>query len=159
MMKFIIVTIFAIIVSVNGFRTGNAGKFLTSTRQNLFGNSPPPSNNTPAEKKDGGMFGGMGNLMEGMKKAQEIAKLSEQLNKELAATVVQGTDPSGQVTCTFSGLGMPVSIKISDSLLSQGSEAVSIASTQAMVDTHAKTQQEMMNRLKDIYGRMGVPQQ
>ena len=68
-----------------------------STAVSLFGNEPPKSN-TPAPKKDGGgLFGGMGNMMEQMKKAQEIAKKAEILNKELAETSVVGSDPSGQV--------------------------------------------------------------
>jgi hypothetical protein len=54
----------------------------SSSRLHLFGNTPEPpkSNNTPA-KKDGGLFGGMGNIMDSMKKAQEIAKQAEVVNK------------------------------------------------------------------------------
>ena len=52
------------------------------TSRNLFGNPEPSKDNAPA-KKDGGMFGGMGNLMDSMKKAQEIAKQAEVVNKEL----------------------------------------------------------------------------
>ena len=40
---------------------------------------------------------GMGNIMESMKKAQEIAKQAEVVNKELMETKVSGKDPSGQV--------------------------------------------------------------
>ena len=35
----------------------------------------------------------MGNMMENMKKAQEIAKQAEVLNKELAQTAIVGQDP------------------------------------------------------------------
>lgn len=89
--------------------------------------------------------------MDSMKKAQEIAKNAELVNKELMDTVIIGQDPSGQVFATFNGLGMPVGIKISDSLLSQGADAVSLASTQAMVDAHAKATQAMMSKMQALY--------
>lgn len=95
-----------------------------SFKLHLFGNPEPPK--ASPEKKDGGLFGGMGNLMESMKKAQEIAKQAESVNKELANTIIIGQDPTGVVTTTFNGLGVPIGIKIPDSLLSQGSEAVSL---------------------------------
>lgn len=36
------------------------------------------------------LFAGMGNLMDSMKKAQEIAKQAEGINKELMGTIVVG---------------------------------------------------------------------
>ena len=125
------------------------GKILRcSTQRYLFGNTPEPpkTNNAPA-KKDGGLFGGMGNIMDSMKKAQEIAKQAEVVNKELMDTIIVGNDPSGQVTATFNGLGMPIGIKLSDAVLNSGSEAASLAATQAMVDAHAKAQNAMMSKV------------
>lgn len=40
------------------------------------------------------LFPGMGNLMDSMKKAQEIAKQAEVINKELMGTVVVGNGKS-----------------------------------------------------------------
>ena len=62
-------------------------------------------------------------------------------------TIIIGNDPSGQVTATFNGLGMPIGIKLSDAILSSGSEAASLAATQAMVDAHAKAQNAMMSKV------------
>ena len=125
------------------------------TSRNLFGN-PEPKDAAPA-KKDGGMFGGMGNLMDSMKKAQEIAKQAEVVNKELQDTVIMGQDPSGSVFATFNGLGVPVGLKIADSIMDQGAEAVSLASTQAMVDAHKKSQEAMMTKMSALYSGAGVP--
>jgi DNA-binding protein YbaB len=128
----------------------------SSTKKFLFGNPEPPKN-TPAKKPDGGMFGGMGNLMESMKKAQEIAKQAEVVNKELMDTAVVGNDPSGQAFATFNGLGMPIGLKVSDALVAQGAEAVSLAASQAMVDGHAKSQNAMMTKMQALYSGAGVP--
>jgi DNA-binding protein YbaB len=76
--------------------------------------------------------------MENMKKAQEIAKQAEVVNKELMETIVMGQDPSGQVISTYNGLGMPISMKVSDSMSGKGGEALSLACSQAMVDGHRK---------------------
>ena len=63
----------------------------TTVSLSLFGN-PSDNNpkNSPAKKDGGGMFGGMGNIMESMKKAQEIAKQAEVLQKEMSETIITG---------------------------------------------------------------------
>eukprot|EP01041_Mallomonas_annulata_P011354 gene11354-23763_t len=127
-----------------------------STVKMLFGN---PQDNKPAPKKDQGMFAGMGNLMESMKKAQDIAKQAEVLNKELSETIVTGSDPSGMVVATYNGVAMPISIKISDGAMSLGAEGVSLACTQAMVDGFNKAQQTMMGRMQSLYSGAGLPTQ
>lgn len=93
----------------------------------------------------------MGNIMDSMKKAQEIAQQAQTLNKELMETFFSGQDPTGQVTATFNGLGAPISIKVSEGILSQGAEAVSLASSQAMLDAHMKSQQAMMAKMQSLY--------
>lgn len=50
----------------------------------------------------------MGDIMGSMKKAQEIAKQAETVNKELSMEIVIGSDPSGGATATFNGLGQPI---------------------------------------------------
>jgi DNA-binding protein YbaB len=128
----------------------------SSTALMLFGN--PDDKPTPTEKKNsGGMFGGMGNLMESMKKAQEIAKQAEVVNKELGATEVSGSDASGGVISKYNGLGVPISMTVSDSIASKGAEAVSKACTEAMLDGHTKAQEAMMARMQAMYQGSGMP--
>ena len=133
----------------------------SNTALNLFGN--PENDKKPAPKKDdkgGGMFGGMGNLMDSMKKAQEIAKQAEVVNKELMETQVTGGDPSGQVISTFNGLGVPVSLQVSSSLASTAdAEAISKACTKAMIDGHTKSQEQMMQKMQAMYAGSGLPTQ
>ena len=97
----------------------------------------------------------MGNIMDSMKKAQEIAKQAEVVNKELMDTKITGKDPSGEVVAIFNGLGMPLDLKVSDAVCSQGSAAVSQACTQAMLDAHQKSTSAMMQRMQALYSGMG----
>ena len=129
----------------------------TSTRLNLFG-APEPKKDSPAKSGGGGLFGGMGGgggMMDKMKQAQDMMKQAETINKELMETVVMGQDAQGQVFATFNGMAVPVGLKISDAMLAQGGEAVSLAATQAMIDAHQKAQGVMMQRMSQLYG--GLP--
>ena len=128
----------------------------TSIPRHLFGRSEPPKI-VPDKNNGGGMFGGMGNMMESLKKAQEMAKQAETINKELEAQVVTGKDPSGMVTCTFNGMTKPIKLEVNDALLSQGAAAVSQATTQAMLDAHKKSQDLMIQRMQEVYAGLGLP--
>jgi DNA-binding protein YbaB len=92
-----------------------------------------------------------------MKKAQEMAKVAAAAQKELSETVYTATDASGRVTAAFTGIGAPISIKIDDSILAQGSNAVSLAATEAMAAAHSKAVQSMAVKMSEIYGEMGLP--
>lgn len=94
--------------------------------------------------------------MDQMKKAQEIAKKAEALNKELMNVIVTGSDPSGEATSTYNALGVPISLKVSDSLVGKGADAVSLATSQAMVDGYTKAQQTMMQRMQALYSEAGI---
>ena len=124
------------------------------TRRYLFG-SPEPPKTPPAKKDGGGLFGMGGGMMDKMKQAQDIMKKAEEVNKELTETVVMGQDKDGLVFATFNGMAMPVALKVSDSILSQGSDAVSLAATQAMIDGHSKAQAVMMDKMRNMYGGLG----
>ena len=128
----------------------------TNIPRHLFGRSEPPKI-VPDKNNGGGMFGGMGNMMESLKKAQEMAKQAENINKELEAQEVTGKDPSGMVTCTFNGMTKPINLEVNDALLSQGAAAVSQATTQAMLDAHKKSQDLMMRRMQEVYAGLGLP--
>jgi DNA-binding YbaB/EbfC family protein len=121
----------------------------------LFGRSGIPKNTLDSKK--GGMFGGMGDMMGALKKAQEMAKQLEQMNSELESTHITGKDTTGTVTATFNGMSKPVSIKVSDSLLAQGADAVSLAVTQAVVDGYTKSQTATVGKMQELYSKAGLP--
>ena len=58
----------------------------TSFRLHLFGNPEPPKTNSD-KKEGGGLFGGMGNMMENVKRAQEIAKQAEVVQRDLGTII------------------------------------------------------------------------
>lgn len=97
-------------------------------------------------------------MMEAMKKAQEMAKQAETVNKELMDTMVVGQDPSGMIITTFNGVGIPISMKIADGF-AQGKSAdeLSLACSQAMIDGHKRSQQAMVAKMQKMYADAGVP--
>lgn len=92
----------------------------------------------------------MGGVVKSMLNAQKIAKNAEDLKQELAATVIKGQDPAGEVVSEFSGMGKPLVLKISESILVQGSDAVSWAATQAMIDAYSKSRSAMIQRTESL---------
>ena len=94
--------------------------------------------------------------MESMKKAQELVKQQEQMTKELLDTFFTGQDGSGQATATFNGLGSPINVKVTPTLCSQGSDAVSAAVSQAVVEAHRKAQEAMASRMQNLYAGAGI---
>jgi DNA-binding protein YbaB len=88
-----------------------------------------------------------------------ITKVHQVVNKELAEMLITGSDPSGTIVSTYNGLGMPISLKISESAMSLGAEALSVASSQAMVDGFQKAQTTMMSRMQALYAGAGIPGQ
>ena len=162
-----LLVLLALLASANAFsRSATRIKLASGTRApssatklNLFG-SPEPPKNQPAKKDGGGggLFGMGGGMMDKMKQAQEMMKKAEEINKELMDTAVIGQDKEGQVFATFNGMAMPVGIKIPDSVLAQGSEAASLAATQAIIDAHTKAQGVMMGKMQAMYGGLpGMP--
>ena len=133
-------------------------KLTSNSRQFLFGGPPDNKDNKPANgKKDGGLFGGMGNMMDAMKKAQDMAKQAETINKELSETVVVGQDPNGLVVAQFNGIGSPISMRIGEGFKGMSAEDLSLACSQAMTDGHKRAQATMMNRMSQMYADAGVP--
>lgn len=146
LLTFVFLALYLLSIRVEGYVLRHTSSL--STRRYLFGSPEPPNKQPPAKKEGGGLFGDMGNMMDNIKKAQEMAKVYQQTMKELAETNIVGSDPSGQVTATFTGVGVPVGIKVSDAMAGQNAEAISAAATQAMLDAHTKAQKEMAGRLK-----------
>ncbi len=123
------------------------------TAQNLFGfpNKAPQALDNPD-----GLLKNAGNMMESLKKAQDMAKQFQTLNGQFAQATVTGYDSTGKVSAMFNGVGVPVSISIPDEVLLQGSEAVSRAASEAMLNAHTKAKDLVDGRLKEMFGGMNL---
>eukprot|EP00186_Timspurckia_oligopyrenoides_P002861 CAMPEP_0182446760 /NCGR_PEP_ID=MMETSP1172-20130603/5963_1 /TAXON_ID=708627 /ORGANISM="Timspurckia oligopyrenoides, Strain CCMP3278" /LENGTH=183 /DNA_ID=CAMNT_0024642823 /DNA_START=36 /DNA_END=584 /DNA_ORIENTATION=+ len=126
----------------------------------LFGGFPGLGGGGDAEKKaagGGGMFGGMGNIMEAMKKAKEFTEATKVMQDDLKTREVSAESADGNVTVVVSGSQVPLRVTISDDLVKQGSEATAASVTEAMVEAHAKSLKQMQDEFAELSKKYGLP--
>ncbi|CAM9516494.1 unnamed protein product [Ectocarpus sp. 6 AP-2014] len=122
----------------------------------LFGGGgAKPAEGGGGEKKDGGF--NMGNMMEGLKKANEIGQKTKDLQKDLELLKVEGKSPCGMVTVTVTGQQMPLSCDISEEAMAEGAKAVAEKVAAAQQAAHTESLQTMSKRLAELYSEMGLP--
>ena len=81
------------------------------------------------------LFGGGGkegeggglNMMETIKKAQQVGVKVKELQEELSQTEIEAVAADGGVTVVISGAQVPISVDVTEELLAQGADAVSQA--------------------------------
>ena len=98
---------------------------------------------------------GMGNMMEQFKKAQEIAKKTQDLQTELSKTSITGS--SNSVTVTVTGQQKPEKVEIGD--LEISGEELSEDVRKAMEDAHGKSMKVMGEKMSKLYEGLGLPGQ
>eukprot|EP00320_Phaeocystis_rex_P020299 CAMPEP_0119090602 /NCGR_PEP_ID=MMETSP1178-20130426/153305_1 /TAXON_ID=33656 /ORGANISM="unid sp, Strain CCMP2000" /LENGTH=151 /DNA_ID=CAMNT_0007074043 /DNA_START=52 /DNA_END=507 /DNA_ORIENTATION=+ len=111
------------------------------------------------------LFGGGGkegeggglNMMETIKKAQQVGVKVKELQEELTNTEVEATSANGGVTVTISGAQVPISVAVSEELLAQGSEAVSDAVSVAVKEAHTNSVEYAKGRMAELYKDIGLP--
>lgn len=123
------------------------------------GNGDADRSLSPKQGGGGGMFGGLGNLMDAMKKAQEFSKSAQDLQEQLKRTEVEATARDGGVRVVVTGQQVPLRVEVSDALLSEGNPAVNEAVTEAVQAAHAKSAEMMKQQLGDLTQGFGLPQQ
>ncbi|CAM9596950.1 unnamed protein product [Choristocarpus tenellus] len=121
----------------------------------LFGGGAPKEEKAGGDKKGEGF--NMGNMMEGLKKANEIGQKTKDLQKDLEGLRVEGLSEDGKVKVTMTGQQHPVGCEINPELMSEGAEAVSEKVTQAMQRAHAESLALMSQKLAQLYSEMGLP--
>ena len=114
-----------------------------STKLNLFGGG---------KKEGGGALSNVASVMDQFKKAQEIAKKSQELQAALAATIVDGKCEG--VTVQLTGQQTPVGASI-ESLDGFDGESLSAAFTAAFKEAQQKSLNEMNSKMQELYKEMG----
>jgi DNA-binding YbaB/EbfC family protein len=103
-------------------------------------------------------LGDMANLMENMKKAQQLVQVeAAKVQEELAAAEFEGFSDDETVRVVMTGNQEPKSVDITDAAVEQGAEKVSELCTEAMKDAHAKSVAGMKLRMRDLAAKMGLP--
>ena len=105
--------------------------------------------------KEGG--GGMPNMMETIKKAQQVGVKVKELQEELQNTEVEATAEDGKVTVTISGAQVPLSVEVTDELLAMGAEKVSAAVSLAHAEAHKNSVEYAKQRMSSLYEDSGLP--
>ena len=114
----------------------------TSTPSMLFGGG--------GKEGEGGP-GGMGNMMETIKKAQAVGVKVKELQEELQETEIEAVAANGGVTVVISGAQVPISVEVTDELLKEGPDAVSAAVSAAAKDAHTNSMEYAKQRMTELY--------
>ena len=106
--------------------------------------------------KDGEEGGGL-NMMETIKKAQQVGVKVKELQEELTNTEVEATSAEGGVTVVISGPQVPMSVVVTDDLLAKGPDAVSTAVSVAVKEAHTNSVNYAKSRMSELYKEIGLP--
>ncbi|KAI3430484.1 hypothetical protein D9Q98_005079 [Chlorella vulgaris] len=106
----------------------------------------------------GGMFGGMGNLMENLKKAQALVQVeAAKVQEELANTEFEGFSSDETVCVVMTGNQEPRSVEITQEAYDQGVEKLNVLVQEAMKEAHGKSVDGMKQRMQKLASNLGMP--
>ena len=103
-----------------------------------------------------GEGGGM-NMMETIKKAQQVGVKVKELQEELQQTEIEAIAADGGVTVTVTGAQVPVSVVVTDELVAKGAAAVSEAVGLAHREAHKNSVEYTKERMTELYKEIGLP--
>ncbi|KAK9845364.1 hypothetical protein WJX81_004495 [Elliptochloris bilobata] len=102
-------------------------------------------------------LGNMGNMMESVKKAQQLVQVeAAKAQEELAAAEFDGYSSDETVRVVMSGNQEPKSVDITEEAIASGAENLSMLVTEAMKDAHSKSVEGMKSKMKDMASKLGL---
>jgi nucleoid-associated protein EbfC len=105
-----------------------------------------------------GALGNMGNLMESVRKAQQLVQEeTKRMQAELSVAEIEGFSSDETVRVVMSGQQEPKNIDITQAAYDQGAEKLEKLVGEAMKDAHAKSVDYMKNEMKGMAQRLGLP--
>ncbi|KAL3629563.1 hypothetical protein CASFOL_026785 [Castilleja foliolosa] len=126
----------------------------------LFGGKKDNGENSDGTNSKAGILGlgGMQNLYETVKKAQNVVQVEAvRVQKELAAEEFDGYCEGELIKVTLSGNQQPVRTEITEAAMELGSERLSILINEAYKDAHQKSVLAMKARMSDLAQSLGMP--
>ncbi|PWZ23230.1 hypothetical protein Zm00014a_014560 [Zea mays] len=113
---------------------------------------------TPLASKPTRIFGNMQNLYETVKKAQMVVQVEAvRVQKELAATEIDGYCEGELIKVTLSGNQQPIRVEITEAAMELGAEKLSGLVNDAYKDAHQRSVQAMKERMADLAQSLGMP--
>ncbi|BDA42353.1 Nucleoid-associated protein At2g24020, chloroplastic [Coccomyxa sp. Obi] len=109
-------------------------------------------------KGGGNPFGNMANLMENVKKAQQLVQVeAAKVQEELSKAEFDGYSNDETIRVVMSGNQEPRSVDITEAAMEANSaEELSQLVTEAMKDAHAKSVQGMKERMSTLASSLGL---
>ena len=124
----------------------------------LFGGKKDKDENGEEAPSKAGIFGNMQNLYETVKKAQMVVQVEAvRVQKELAATEIDGYCEGELIKVTLSGNQQPVRVEITEAAMEVGAEKLSELVNDAYKDAHQRSVQAMKERMADLAQSLGMP--
>ena len=97
-----------------------------------------------------------GQLAEAFRKAQQIQKDAQKLQKELEAMEIEGTNEDGRASVWLSGNQQPLRIRLDPSLLSDGQEASERATLEALKNAYELSTATMKTKMEELTGGLNL---
>uniref|UniRef100_A0A0D9VCY9 Nucleoid-associated protein n=1 Tax=Leersia perrieri TaxID=77586 RepID=A0A0D9VCY9_9ORYZ len=124
----------------------------------LFGGKKDKDENGEEAPSKAGIFGNMQNLYETVKKAQMVVQVEAvRVQKELAATEIDGYCEGELIKVTLSGNQQPIRVEITEAAMEVGAEKLSELVNDAYKDAHQRSVQAMKERMADLAQSLGMP--
>ncbi|CAO2044789.1 unnamed protein product, partial [Urochloa humidicola] len=124
----------------------------------LFGGKKDKDENGDEAPSKAGIFGNMQNLYETVKKAQMVVQVEAvRVQKELAATEIDGYCEGELIKVTLSGNQQPIRVEITEAAMDLGAEKLSELVNDAYKDAHQRSVQAMKERMADLAQSLGMP--
>mmetsp|Transcript_19216 Transcript_19216/g.24935 ORF Transcript_19216/g.24935 Transcript_19216/m.24935 type:complete len:153 (-) Transcript_19216:190-648(-) len=136
--------VFVLLRTLNGFVLVPLKE--SNVRLNLFGGGQ--------KKEGGGALSNVAGVMDQFKKAQQIAKRSNELQQELAATTVEGASVDGKIIFKVTGQQTPETVTIAD-FESYDGASLSASLTEALKTAQDKSLQVMNDKMQELYKEIG----
>lgn len=111
--------------------------------------------------KKGEVLGGVAQVMDSMaafKKGQQVGTLTWNLVQELGGTTVEGNAAEGKVRVFFDGQQRPKRVQIDEAYVRDVDiDDLNSALVVAMQDAYKKSREKMEEKMKELYGELGLP--